>query len=73
MMENKGKIDDLVEFFESKEIDRLVKMIRLVTVRMEQELVDVGILARVSSRVKSSSSLRGKLQKWAEDPEKYPS
>jgi ppGpp synthetase/RelA/SpoT-type nucleotidyltranferase len=70
MMENKGKIDEVVEFFESKEIDRLVKMIRLVTVRMEQELLDVGILARVSSRVKSSSSLRGKLQKWAEDPEK---
>lgn len=68
--ENKKKIDEVLEFFESKEVDRLVKMIRLVTVRMEQELNEVEILARVSSRVKSTSSLRGKLQKWADDPEK---
>lgn len=70
MTEYKKKIDGVLEFFESKEVDRLVKMIRLVTVRMEQELNEVGILARVSSRVKSASSLRGKLQKWADDPEK---
>lgn len=70
MIDSKKKINEVVEFFESKEIDRLVKMVRLVTVRLEQELSAIGILARVSSRVKSSSSLRGKLQKWAEDPEK---
>lgn len=68
MMEYKKKIDEVLEFFESKEVDRLVKMIRLVTVRMEQELSEARILARVSSRVKSASSLRGKLQKWADDP-----
>lgn len=67
MPENKKKIDEVIEFFESKEVDRLVKMTRLVTVRMEQELSAAGIPARVSSRVKSTSSLRGKLQKWADD------
>lgn len=67
MSESKKKIDEVIEFFESKEVDRLVKMTRLVTVRMEQELSAAGIPARVSSRVKSASSLRGKLQKWADD------
>ena len=57
MVEYQKKIDEVIEFFESKEVDRLVKMIRLVTARMEHELSEVGILARVSSRVKSSSSV----------------
>lgn len=64
------KIEKTIEFFESKEVDRLGKMIRFVTSQLEDALVSRGILARVSSRVKSSQSLRGKLLKWADSPEK---
>ncbi|WP_417833987.1 GTP pyrophosphokinase [Thalassospira xiamenensis] len=64
------KIGEVIDFFESKEIDRLGKLVRFVTAKLEQELSHKGILARVSSRVKSSQSLRGKLIKWSKDAEK---
>lgn len=63
-------IEKVVDFFESKELDRLVKMVRFVTTKLEEDLAERAILARVSSRVKSSHSLRGKLEKWAGDPNK---
>lgn len=66
------KIDETIQFFESKEVDRLEKLIRFVTTKLEKALAERQILARVSSRVKSSQSLRGKLIKWAERPEKEP-
>tara|TARA_R110000803_G_scaffold19786_1_gene51468 strand:+ start:3316 stop:4434 length:1119 start_codon:yes stop_codon:yes gene_type:complete len=65
-----AKIDKVIDFFESKEIDRLGKMVRFVTEKIENDLTKKGILARVSSRVKSSQSLRVKLQKWSRNPEK---
>ena len=68
-MENDQKIEEIVEQFESQ-VDRLIKLIRFVTVKMEQELIKEGILARVSARVKSSDSLRSKLRNWADDPNK---
>ncbi|AGI73889.1 hypothetical protein OA238_c39500 [Octadecabacter arcticus 238] len=66
------KINETVKFFESKEVDRLEKLVRFVTTKLEKALAEHQILARVSSRVKSSQSLRGKLDKWAETPDKEP-
>ena len=63
------KINETIQFFESKEVDRLEKLVRFVTTTLEKSLVEHQILARVSSRVKSSQSLRGKLEKWAGTPE----
>ena len=66
------KINETIQFFESKEVDRLEKLVRFVTTKLERALVERQILARVSSRVKSSQSLRGKLTKWAgTDKEPY--
>ena len=59
------KINETIQFFESKEVDRLEKLIRFITTKLEKALSERQILARVSSRVKSSQSLRGKLIKWA--------
>lgn len=61
---NEEKIKSVLEFFESKEVDRLEKLVRFVTTKLEKALAERQILARVSSRVKSSQSLRGKLTKW---------
>ncbi|WP_246059238.1 GTP pyrophosphokinase [Shimia litoralis] len=58
------KISKTIQFFESKEVDRLEKLVRFVTTKLEKSLAEHQILARVSSRVKSSQSLRGKLIKW---------
>ena len=58
------KINETIQFFESKEADRLEKLVRFVTAKLEKTLVEHQILARVSSRVKSSQSLRAKLMKW---------
>ncbi len=66
------KIKETVQFFESKEVDRLEKLLRFVTTKLEKALAEHQILARVSSRVKSSQSLRGKLEKWVGTPEKKP-
>lgn len=59
------KINETIQFFESKEVDRLEKLIRFVTTKLENALAERQILARVSSRVKISQSLRAKLLKWA--------
>lgn len=59
------KVNETIQFFESKEVDRLEKLVRFVTTKLERALAERQILARVSSRVKSSQSLRGKLTKWA--------
>jgi ppGpp synthetase/RelA/SpoT-type nucleotidyltranferase len=64
------KIAATIKFFESKEVDRLEKLVRFVTIKLEKALAEHQILARVSSRVKSSQSLRKKLEKWANLPEK---
>lgn len=64
------KVDETIKFFESKEADRLEKLVRFVTTKLEEALIERQILARVSSRVKSSQSLRGKLTKWAKTPGK---
>lgn len=66
------KINETIQFFESKEVDRLEKLIRFVTTKLENALAERQILARVSSRVKSSQSLRAKLLKWAGTSEKEP-
>lgn len=66
------KINETIQFFESKEVDRLEKLVRFVTNKLEKSLAEHQILARVSSRVKSSQSLRGKLDKWAGPSGKIP-
>ena len=68
MIELHEKFEKTIEFFESKEVDRLGKMVRLVTLKLESTLAERDILARVSSRVKSSQSLKSKFEKWALDP-----
>lgn len=67
-MEN--KIAEVVEFYEQKEVDRLVKMTRFVTHKIEVLLRKKKILARVASRVKSADSLQAKLEKWSTDKNK---
>ena len=69
-MEYQKKIKETIAFFESKEVDRLEKLVRFVTRKLEKSLVEHQILARVSSRVKSSQSLQYKLEKWADTPDK---
>jgi ppGpp synthetase/RelA/SpoT-type nucleotidyltranferase len=64
------KVNDTIKFFESKEVDRLEKLVRFVTAKLESALAEHQILARVSSRVKSSQSLRGKLNKWGKTSDK---
>lgn len=60
----------VVEFYKQREMDRLNKMTELVTSKLEEELRNKQILARVSSRVKSAASLKAKLQDWSMRPEK---
>lgn len=64
------KILEVVEFYEQKEVDRLVKMTRFVTHQIEVALRKKQILARVAARVKSPGSLKTKLQKWSTDKNK---
>ena len=59
------KILEVVEFYEQKEVDRLVKMTRFVTHQIEVALRKKQILARVAATVKSLGSLKTKLQKWS--------
>lgn len=51
------KVNETIQFFESKEVDRLEKLVLFVTTKLERALAERQILARVSSRVKSSQSL----------------
>ena len=51
-------------------IDRLAKLVRLITDKLEKDLNKEGILFRVSGRVKNPESLRGKLEKYMKDPKK---
>lgn len=69
-MEYHNKIEETISFFESKEVDRLEKLVRFVTRKLEKSLAEHQILARVSSRVKSSQSLQSKLEKWADTADK---
>ena len=60
----------IIQLYERNQFDRLVKMVQFVRVKLETRLAQEGLLARLTARVKSSESLRKKLEKWSEDPKK---
>jgi len=62
-------IEDCVDEFH-KASDRMTKFIRVVVEKLEMQLRQEGIMARVSARVKSRDSLKLKLQKWLTDEQK---
>lgn len=70
MMDFDKKIEAAVDYYNKSYSDRLTKLIRVVTDKLEQELSAHDIPARVAARVKNPLSLQGKLEKWAEDAEK---
>lgn len=70
MSDVEAKIIETVKSFERTEIDRLEKLVRFVSSKLEKALGERQILARVSYRVKGSQSLQKKLEKWAADEEK---
>lgn len=51
--------------------DRIGKLVRVATERLEFELAKKGIMSRVTGRVKSRESVQGKLRKWLAHPEKF--
>jgi ppGpp synthetase/RelA/SpoT-type nucleotidyltranferase len=53
-----------------RSFDRLLKLVLCVVDKLESELRERKIMARVSGRVKGRDSLRAKLLKWAKDEEK---
>lgn len=53
-----------------KSIDRLSKLVIIVVEKLEKELAEHKIMARVSGRVKGRESLYKKLIKWSEDESK---
>lgn len=64
------RVEQAVEFFKRNSPDRLGKLIRAVTEKIEAALLGEAIPARVASRIKSPGSLREKLIKWSQDPKK---
>ena len=63
-------IESIVDYYSRNFPDRLEKLIRAITAKIEAGLAKDGIPARVSARVKTPESLRGKLEKWQRDPAK---
>lgn len=59
-------IDEAVNEF-SRSIDRLAKLVRVISIQLEKELSEAEISCRVSGRVKNPASLRTKLKKQALD------
>ncbi|SDN71072.1 RelA/SpoT domain-containing protein [Ensifer sp. YR511] len=53
-----------------RSFDRLLKLVLRIVEKLEAELKERKIMARVSGRVKGRESLRSKLLKWVEEPEK---
>ncbi|MEE9985538.1 RelA/SpoT domain-containing protein [Agrobacterium pusense] len=53
-----------------RSFDRLLKLVLCIVDKLESELKERKIMARVSGRVKGRESLRAKLMKWANDEEK---
>ena len=73
MNENKTTIVDEAVEAQIEHLDRLSKMVRVVTERLEVELNNANILAKVSGRVKNPESLRKKLlQPVAQRQQKSP-
>jgi ppGpp synthetase/RelA/SpoT-type nucleotidyltranferase len=64
------EVSEIVEYYSRNFPDRLGKLIRVITTKIEAGLAKDGIPARVASRVKTPESLRGKLEKWQIDPSK---
>ncbi|WP_370197054.1 GTP pyrophosphokinase family protein [Roseibium sp.] len=64
------QISQLVDNYTRQDIDRLTKLVRAVIAKLEAELNQRSIPARVAGRVKNPSSLYGKLSNWADKPEK---
>ncbi|MFT4090542.1 MAG: RelA/SpoT domain-containing protein [Asticcacaulis sp.] len=54
----------------SRSSDRLIKLVQFVVQKLETELKKHQIMARVSGRVKTRTSLENKLETWVENPEK---
>ena len=65
-----AEVSEIVEYYSRNFPDRLGKLIRVITTKIEAGLARDGIPARVASRVKTPESLRGKLEKWQSDPSK---
>lgn len=65
-----AEVSEIVEFYSRNFPDRLGKLIRAITTKIEAGLANENIPARVASRVKTPESLRGKLEKWQNDPSK---
>jgi len=63
-------IENIVGYYSRNFPDRLGKLIRAITTKIEAGLAKGEIPARVSARVKTPESLRGKLEKWQRDPSK---
>ncbi len=63
-------VSEVVEYYSRNFPDRLGKLIRAITTKIEAGLASENIPARVASRVKTPESLRGKLEKWQSDPSK---
>jgi ppGpp synthetase/RelA/SpoT-type nucleotidyltranferase len=70
MTDPEVKVENAVEFFSKTSSDRLAKLIRVVTEKLEKNLFDIEVPARVAARVKNPASLRDKLLRWAKNPKK---
>lgn len=62
-------IEQTVETY-TDSIDRYLKLVQMVTNKLEYELRQAKILGRVNGRVKNPESLRGKLKKFSTDAKK---
>lgn len=62
-------IEQTVETY-TDSIDRYLKLVQMVTNKLEYELRQAKILGRVNGRVKNPDSLRGKLKKFSTDEKK---
>ena len=55
------QVEEIVQFYRMNTMFRLSPLVQIITERLEAELVNNGIPARVAARVKKPGSLRDKL------------
>jgi len=70
---SQSELDELIEKHLEVYLNgraKLEKMVPLVVEKLENALAEEGILAKVSGRVKTKNSLRGKLRGWAADKDR---